>query len=90
MTKEDVKIIFNNIADLALFSDVFTERLEDALGSVLEGGAGQDRVGALFLEMVCVSSVPIDARPDDCRVRAVDSSTRTSIPKVHHATSDCS
>jgi len=54
MTKEDVKIIFNNVADLALFSDFFTERLEDALGSVLEGGAGQDYVGALFLEMVRV------------------------------------
>ena len=45
-------MIFNNIADLALFSDLFTERLEDSLGSVLEGGTGQDRVGALFLEMV--------------------------------------
>ena len=54
MTKEDVKIIFNNVADLALFSDHFAERLEDALGSVLEGGIGQDCVGALFLEMVRV------------------------------------
>jgi hypothetical protein len=64
MTKEDVKIIFNNVADLALFSDLFTERLEDALGSVLEGGAGQDRVGALFLEMVRVSGMPTDACPN--------------------------
>jgi len=54
MTKKDVKIIFNNVADLALFSDLFTERLEDSLGSILEGGIGQDRVGALFLEMVRV------------------------------------
>lgn len=52
MTKEDVKIVFSNIADLALFSDLFTEKLEDALGSVLSDGAGQDSVGALFLEMV--------------------------------------
>lgn len=52
MTKEDVKIVFSNIADLALFSDLFTEKLEDALGSVLCDGAGQDSVGALFLEMV--------------------------------------
>ena len=52
MTKQDAKIIFNNIADLALFSDLFAERLEDSLGSVLEGGTGQDHVGALFLEMV--------------------------------------
>jgi hypothetical protein len=54
MTKEDVKMIFSNVPDLALFSDYFTERLEDALGSVFEGGAGQDRVGALFLELVRV------------------------------------
>ena len=48
-----MKNIFNNVADLALFSDFFTERLEEALGSVLEGGIGQDSVGSLFLEMVC-------------------------------------
>ena len=54
MTKEDAKIIFNNVADLALFSDFFSERLEEALGSVLEGGTGEDSVGALFLEMVCM------------------------------------
>ena len=63
MTKEDAKIIFSNVAELAILSDGFTEGLEDALGSVLEGGSGQDRVGALFLEMVRVSSVPSDARP---------------------------
>ena len=54
MTKEDAKIIFHNIVDLAPFSDLFSERLEEALGSVLEGGAGEDWVGALFLEMVCM------------------------------------
>lgn len=52
MTKDDARIIFNNISDLALFADAFTDRLEDALGSVLDGGQGQDRAGALFLEMV--------------------------------------
>jgi hypothetical protein len=61
MTREDIKIIFNNVADLALFSDFFTDRLEDALGSILDGGVGQDYVGALFLEMVCVCGVSIDA-----------------------------
>ena len=53
MTEKDVKIIFNNVADLALFSDLFTERLEDSLGSVLGGGTGHDCVGTVFLEMVC-------------------------------------
>ncbi|KAF9649486.1 hypothetical protein BDM02DRAFT_3186246 [Thelephora ganbajun] len=58
MTKEDARIIFNNVADLALFSDLFTERLEDALGAVLEGGTGQDYVGALFLEMIPLLEPP--------------------------------
>lgn len=52
MSPEDVRIIFNNVADLAKFSDDFTARLESALGSVLEGGTGEDHVGALFLEIV--------------------------------------
>lgn len=52
MTQEDVRIIFNNIAEIAEFADQFTEMLEDALGSVVEGGTGVDHVGALFLDMV--------------------------------------
>ena len=53
MSPEDVRIIFNNVADLAKFSDDFTDKLEGALGSVLEGGTGEDHVGELFLEIVC-------------------------------------
>jgi dynamin-binding protein len=52
MTKEDTKLIFNNISELAVIADSFTGSLEEALGSALEGGHGKDRVGALFLEMV--------------------------------------
>ena len=52
MTPEDVRIIFNNVAELAAFSDEFTGRLEAALGAVLDGGTGEDCVGALFLETV--------------------------------------
>jgi hypothetical protein len=52
MTREDTKIIFSNVAELALFSDLFVERLEEALGSVLDGGIGDDHVGALFVEIV--------------------------------------
>jgi hypothetical protein len=55
MTLEDSKIIFGNIAELAIFSDMFCDGLEEALGSVLEGGEGEDRVGALFLYIVCHS-----------------------------------
>lgn len=52
MTHEDAKIIFGNIPHLASLSDTLVERLEVAVGSALEGGTGDDHVGALFLEMV--------------------------------------
>lgn len=52
MTREDTKIIFGNVAELAVFSDTLSDRLEEALASVLEGGQGEDFVGKLFLEVV--------------------------------------
>ncbi|KAK7052828.1 hypothetical protein VNI00_004147 [Paramarasmius palmivorus] len=52
MSAEDARIIFNNIEDLANFSDTFCDRLEEALGSILEGGVGEDRVGELFLQTI--------------------------------------
>ncbi|KAH8103427.1 hypothetical protein BXZ70DRAFT_999023 [Cristinia sonorae] len=52
MSKEDSKIIFNNVGELAEFSDRFSTQLEEALGSVLEGGVGEDHVGKLFLELI--------------------------------------
>ena len=52
MTREDVRIIFGNISDLAEFADDFITRLELALGSVLPNGEGEDAVGALFIETV--------------------------------------
>ncbi|KAI0316424.1 hypothetical protein OF83DRAFT_1017396, partial [Amylostereum chailletii] len=52
MTREDTRTIFSNISELALFSDMFSERLEEALGAVLEGGEGDDRVGQVFIEMI--------------------------------------
>lgn len=55
MTVEDARIIFNNIGELASFSETFATRLEEALGDTLEGGNGPDHVGALFLEMVRLS-----------------------------------
>lgn len=83
MSKEDARIIFNNISDLALFADVFTGRLEDALGSVLEGGHGQDRAGALFLEMVSVSLnfLKFANYPKD-------PNTRTVIPALYYPSPD--
>lgn len=52
MSPEDVRIIFSNVAEIANFSDEFTGKLEASLGSVLDGGSGEDHVGALFLETI--------------------------------------
>ena len=60
MTREDTKIIFNNVSELAVFADEFTDLLEEALGDVLEGGTGHDCVGKLFLQVVRVfPSIPV-------------------------------
>ncbi|RPD57836.1 hypothetical protein L227DRAFT_577532 [Lentinus tigrinus ALCF2SS1-6] len=52
MTREDTKIIFNNVSELAVFADEFAELLEEALGDVLDGGTGPDCVGQLFLQII--------------------------------------
>ncbi len=52
MTREDSKIIFNNVSELAVFADELSADLEKALGDVLEGGTGEDWVGKLFLQKV--------------------------------------
>ncbi|KAF8262290.1 hypothetical protein EI94DRAFT_1743910 [Lactarius quietus] len=52
MTREDVRIIFGNISDLAKFANDFFARLEIALGGALPDGEGEDTVGALFIEMI--------------------------------------
>ncbi|KIK51963.1 hypothetical protein GYMLUDRAFT_50250 [Collybiopsis luxurians FD-317 M1] len=53
MSAEDVKIIFSNIAELALFSHTFCDNLQTAFGTTLDGGSGfDDSVGALFERMM--------------------------------------
>lgn len=52
MSADDVRIIFSNIEEVAAFAGEFSERLEEALGNVVEGGTGEDSVGALFIEVV--------------------------------------
>ncbi|KAH7912737.1 hypothetical protein BJ138DRAFT_1100071 [Hygrophoropsis aurantiaca] len=61
MSREDTRIIFGNIAELAIFSHQFVERLEKALGSVLDGGEGPDHVGELFLEIIPALEPPYKA-----------------------------
>ncbi|TBU38046.1 hypothetical protein BD309DRAFT_972704 [Dichomitus squalens] len=52
MTKEDVKIVFSNVSELARFSEDFARELEWALGELVEGGEGDDYVGKLFLRVI--------------------------------------
>jgi hypothetical protein len=49
MNPDDTRIIFNNIEELAIFSESLCDKLEKAIGA----GESDDRVGALFLAMVC-------------------------------------
>ncbi|KIM30595.1 hypothetical protein M408DRAFT_7627 [Serendipita vermifera MAFF 305830] len=51
MSVEDTKVIFANMDELAEFTGRFTEFIQLALGSEIDGGLGHDKIGALFLEM---------------------------------------
>ena len=57
MTPEASKIIFQNIEELAIFADEFSNRLEMALGDLLPEGHGEDCVGELFIEKVWICRV---------------------------------
>lgn len=50
MTQDDVRVIFGNIEQLAVFADGFAEEIETALGAEIPGGGGVDRVGELFVK----------------------------------------
>ena len=52
MSRDDARVIFSNLPELAEFADDFVTHLEVALGNVLASGEGGDRVGALFTKMV--------------------------------------
>lgn len=52
MSVEDAKVIFANLDELAEFTGRFTEFIQLALGSEIEGGEGPDRIGTLFLQML--------------------------------------
>ena len=52
MTQDDVRVIFGNIEQLAVFADGFAEEIETALGAEIPGGNGVDRVGELFVKRV--------------------------------------
>ena len=52
MTQGDVRVIFGNIEQLAVFADGFAEEISTALGAEIPGGIGVDRIGELFLKRV--------------------------------------
>ncbi|KAH6914078.1 hypothetical protein BKA70DRAFT_1396886 [Coprinopsis sp. MPI-PUGE-AT-0042] len=52
MTPEDTKIIFSNVVELLTLSEALCQVLEGALGSLLEGGTGQDYVGEVFFDFI--------------------------------------
>ncbi|KAF8131885.1 hypothetical protein EV363DRAFT_1398292 [Boletus edulis] len=99
MTRDDVRIIFGNIGDLAMFSDHFVDRLEEALGGALDGGNGEDRVGSLFLEIIPALEPPyktyitrhptalahLNALPASPALSAYLSHTRTLASSLTHA-----
>jgi len=47
MSREDARIVFSNVPELAEFADDFVTRPEIALGNVLPSGEGEGRVRAL-------------------------------------------
>ncbi|KAJ4471540.1 hypothetical protein J3R30DRAFT_1091686 [Lentinula aciculospora] len=99
MSTEDAKIIFNNIAELALFSDTFCDRLQDALGAMVEGGSGEDSVGALFRRITPEMARPykqyitrqgtaderLQSLPKTPALEAYFAQTRTYSTSVSHA-----
>ena len=52
MKTKDINIVFGNINELATFSETFLDRLESALGELIEGNEGEDHLGRLFLDSV--------------------------------------
>lgn len=87
MTAEDVRIIFNNVGEIAQFAADLVPQIEEAIGSALKGGTGDDHVGTLFAEMVRLSChntnfsilkwhIPIG--------RSVGTQNGTALYPVHH------
>lgn len=67
MTLDDVRVIFSNVEEMAIFADAFAERIEahmgDVLLSILDRAASpsssngrKDSIGELFLEVVSIVS----------------------------------
>ncbi|CCO29329.1 hypothetical protein BN14_03338 [Rhizoctonia solani AG-1 IB] len=86
MSAQDVRIVFGNIEELASFADELSERLELAVGSIVLGGTGHDRVGELFCELVgfCVDACVLRLGLMDSLTGPEDDS---NVLGVYHSTS---
>jgi dynamin-binding protein len=97
MTAEDVRVIFSNTEDLAVFADVFAERIEVALGDTLDvtddGSPGisdpdsrVDAVGELFLEVV--GPVPISSLTITSLITSkLGPGIETAVHNIHYSAS---
>ena len=81
MSRDDARIIFGNVSELVDLADDFITRLETALGNVLPSGEGEDRVGALFIEMVRWPSITLHQRQ-----LTIQKIPRMARPYVHYIT----
>ncbi|KAF8963623.1 hypothetical protein BDZ97DRAFT_1919625 [Flammula alnicola] len=85
MSPEDAKIIFSNVSELAMFADMFTEELELALGSVVEGDT---RIGKTVqaLHNPAPDGLAAPTEPAaDAALQAYLSYTQTVASSVSHA-----
>ncbi|KAI0302442.1 hypothetical protein B0F90DRAFT_1714807 [Multifurca ochricompacta] len=99
MTREDARIIFSNISELAHFADEFVTCLEIALGSAVPNGEGEDTVGSLFIEMIPRMETPymlyithhpaalarLNSLPQTPALAAYHATTRTLAQQLSHA-----
>ena len=88
MTADDAKIIFSNVSELAIFADLFTEELEVALGDVVDGGQGEDHVGALFLRIVRISILTCETCDRSCWART-DTRFGKAVQALYHPPPYC-
>lgn len=99
MSREDVRHIFGNIEDLAVFADRFVGLLEKAIGGAIDSGNSDDSVGALFLEIIPSLEPPyktyitrhptalahLNSLPSSPALSAYLSQTRTLASSLTHA-----
>lgn len=64
ITRDDIKLIFGNITEIATFSESLCEALEMNLGDLLNSGQSEANVGALLLSIVSENENDFCARYD--------------------------